>query len=125
MRIEMMTGAIDPQLSRYSNRDLEVLLADPKLSEAQKNQVRQELTRRMRDDLIRHAQNVDEIPKQERRKQAWKMGKLSLLLIIVLLCILSTLCVILLARPDLLQRFFGYAPAFYVALCGARSAMCE
>ncbi len=102
-----MTGAMDPQLSRYSNRDLEALLADPRLSEAQKNQVRQELTRRMRDDLIRHAQNVDEIPKQERRQQAWKMGKLSLLLIVLLLCLLSTLCVILFARPDLLQRIFG------------------
>ncbi len=106
-----MTEAVDPQLSRYSNRDLEAFLADPRLSEAQKNQVRQELTRRMRDDLIKSAQNVDTTHKVERRKRAWKLGRLYIVLIILVICALSTLCVVQIARPDLLQRIFGLAPA--------------
>ncbi len=110
-----MTDAADPQLSPYSNRDLEIFLSDPRLSEAQKNQVRQELTRRMRDDLIRSAQNVDHLPRQQRRKRAWKIGRLSILLILLALCILSALCVLLYTRPDLFHRIFGLAPALYVA----------
>ncbi len=111
----MMTGAIDPQLSRYSNRELEAFLADPRISEAQKNQVRQELTRRMRDDLIKSAQNVDNTQVQQRRKQAWKIGRLWIVLILLLLCALSALCVLLVAQPDWFRRLFSLAPALYVA----------
>ncbi len=103
-----MTEVVDPQLSRYSNRDLEAFLADPNASEAQKDQARQELTRRMRDELIRSAQSAGDHPLQPRRRRARRLGRLAILLIVLLICALSVLCVVSVPQMDWFKQLFGF-----------------
>ncbi len=106
-----MTEGVDPQLARYSNQELEAFLANPRMTEAQKTLVRQELTRRMRDDLLKSAQGVVNTKVVERRKQAWKMGRLSFLIVLLLLCVVTALCALFFTQPDLFHRIFGNAAA--------------
>jgi Flp pilus assembly protein TadB len=97
----MLNKAGDSQYTHYSNQDLEALLSRPGTSEEQKKQVRAELTRRLRDDLLRSAQEAEVSKRKQRRKRAWKVSKLFILLVIVLLCAISVLCILLFVPPDL------------------------
>jgi Flp pilus assembly protein TadB len=91
--------------AEYNNAQLESLLHRPDLSEAEKAQARKELTRRLRDDLLKTAQNVtDSKRRQERRGRVWKTSRLVLILILIVLCAASALCLYVLAPPDWLQR---------------------
>ncbi len=90
-----------PPFAEYNNTQLEALLHRQDLSPAQKEQVRKELTRRMRDDLLKTAQNVaDSKRRQERRGKAWKTSRLVLILVLVGLCAISALCLYVLAPPE-------------------------
>ena len=94
-----------PPFAGYNNAQLEALLHKPDLSPAEKEQARQELTRRLRDDLLKTAQNVaDSRRRQERRGRAVKTSRLILILVLILLCAGSALCLYLLAPPDWLPR---------------------
>jgi Flp pilus assembly protein TadB len=94
-----------PPFAEYNNAQLEALLHKPDLSPAEKEQARKELTRRLRDDLLKTAQNVtDSRRRQERRGRAWKTSRLVLILIVIMLCAVSALCLYALAPPDWLQR---------------------
>lgn len=90
--------------SEYNNDQLEALLYSPDLSQEQKEQVRKELTRRLRDDLLKTAQNVtDSRRRQKRLGRVRKISRLTLILIAVMLCAFSALCLYVLA-PDWLAR---------------------
>lgn len=94
-----------PTFSEFNNTQLEALLHKPDLSPAQKEQVRRELTRRLRDDLLRNAQNVtDSMHRQKRRRWVWKTSRLALILVVIMLCALSSVCLYVLAPPELLSR---------------------
>jgi hypothetical protein len=110
-----MTDGADPQLARYSNKELENWLSSPNLNEAQRAQVRQELTRRLRDDLLRSAQGAIANKNIERRKRAWKMGRWGFLIIIALICFASLLCVLFFTQPELFHRIFGSTQAFLLS----------
>lgn len=93
-----------PPFSEYNNAQLEALLHSPDLSQAEKEQARKELTRRLRDDLLKTAQNVtDSRRRQKRLGRVRKTSRLALLLIAIMLCALSALCLYVLA-PEWLPR---------------------
>ncbi len=100
---------MDPKASprpfaEYNNAQLEVLLQKPDLSPAEKEQARKELTRRLRDDLLKPAQNVtDSKRRQEHRGRVWKTSRLVLILVVIVLCASSVLCLFTL-KPDWLSR---------------------
>ncbi len=97
----MNTKPSSPPFTEYNNVQLEALLHRPDLSPAEKEQVRKELTRRLRDDLLRTAQNVtDSKRRQERRGRVWKTSRLALILVVIVLCAITALCLYLLAPPD-------------------------
>jgi cytochrome c-type biogenesis protein CcmH/NrfG len=94
-----------PPYAEYNNTQLEALLTKPALSPEEKEQVRKELTRRLRDDLLKTAQNVtDSKRRQNRIGRAWKTSRLVLILIVIVLCVSLVLCLFVLAPPDWLQR---------------------
>lgn len=94
-----------PPYSEYSNAQLEEMLNNPDLSQAEKDQVRNELTRRLRDDLLKAAQNVaDSRRRQKRRGRILKTSRLFLILVVLALCGSAALCVYVLAPPDWLPN---------------------
>ncbi len=94
-----------PPFAEYNNAQLEALLHKPDLNPAEKEQARKELTRRLRDDLLKTAQNVaDSKRRQKRRGQVWKTSRLVLILVLILLCAISALCLYLIAPPDWLPH---------------------
>lgn len=94
-----------PHFAEYNNTQLEVLLHKPDLSPAEKEQARKELTRRLRDDLLKSAQNVtNSRRRQERRGRVRKTGRLVLILVLIALCASSALCLYLLAPPEWLSH---------------------
>ncbi len=99
-----------PPFSEYSNTQLEALLHKPDLSPAEKEQARKELTRRMRDDLLKTAQNVtDSKHRQKRRGKVLKTSRLFLILVVIMLCGSTVLCLYVLAPPEWLpdlSQFF-------------------
>ena len=65
----------------------------------------EELTRRLRDDLLKTAQNVtDSKRRQQRRGRIWKTSRWILILLVIALCAISSLCLYIVAPPDWLQR---------------------
>lgn len=93
-----------PPFAESDNAQLEVLLHKPDLNPAEKEQVRRELTRRLRDDLLKTAQNVtDSRRRQERRGRVWKISRLVLILVVIALCASSALCLYVL-EPNWLPR---------------------
>ena len=94
-----------PPFAEYNNAQLEALLHKPDLSPAEKERARKELTRRLRDDLLKTAQNVtDSTRRQKRRGRVWKTGRLVLILVVIMLCASAALCLYVLAPPDWLSR---------------------
>jgi hypothetical protein len=94
-----------PPFAEYNNAQLESLLHKPDLSPAEKEQARLELTRRLRDDLLKTAQNVtDSKHRQEHRGRVRKTGRWILILVLIMMCALSALCLYVLAPPDWLTR---------------------
>jgi hypothetical protein len=108
-----------PPFAQYNNMQLEALLYTPDLSLAEKEQVRKELTRRMRDDLLKTAQNVtDSKRRQERTGRVWKTSRLALILVIILLCTSSALCLYVLAPNDWLSRLTQFIQPLLTLLSG-------
>lgn len=94
-----------PPFAEYNNTQLEALLHKPDLSPAEQEQARKELTRRLRDDLLKTAQNVsDSKRRQKRRGRVWKTSRLVLILVVIILCVSSALCLYVLAPPEWTQR---------------------
>lgn len=108
-----------PPFSEFNNAQLEALLHKPDLSPAEQEQVRNELTRRLRDDLLRTAQNVaDSKRRQKRRGLVLKTSRLVMILIIVVLCLLSALCLYTLAPSDWLARLTEFVQPLVNLLSG-------
>ena len=62
-------------------------------------------TKRLRDDLLKTAQNAaDSRHRQERRGRVRKTSRLVLILIVIGLCLISALCLYVLAPPEWLAR---------------------
>ncbi len=98
----MDTKPSSPPFAEYNNAQLEALLHKPDLSPAEKEQARKELTRRMRDDLLKTAQNVtDSRRRQERRGRVWKTSRLVMILFVIVLCAISALCAYVFTPPEL------------------------
>jgi hypothetical protein len=96
---------VTPPFAEYNNVQLEALLHKPDLSPAEKERARMELTRRLRDDLLKTAQNVtDSKRRQEHRGRVWKTSRWILILVLIMMCALSALCLYVLAPPDWLTR---------------------
>lgn len=90
-----------PPFAEYNNTQLEALLHNPDLSPAEKERARVELTRRLRDDLLKSAQNVtDSKRRQERRGKVRKTSRWVLLFVLFMMCALSALCVYVLAPSE-------------------------
>ena len=108
-----------PPFAEYNNTQLEALLHRSDLSQAEKEQVRKELTRRLRDALLKTAQNVtDSKRRQEHRGRAWKISRLVLILVMIGLCASSGLCLYLLAPPDWLPRLTQFIQPLLTLLSG-------
>lgn len=108
-----------PPFAEYNNAQLEALLHKPGLSPAEKEQARKELTRRLRDDLLRTAQNVtDSKHRQKRRGRVWKTSRLVLILIVMVLCAISALCLYTLAPDDWLPRLTQFIQPLLALLPG-------
>jgi hypothetical protein len=98
-----------PPFAEYNNAQLEALLHKSDLEPAEKERARKELTRRMRDDLLKTAQNVtDSKRRQKRRGRAWKTSRWILILVLIMVCALSALCLYVLAPPEWLTRLTGF-----------------
>jgi hypothetical protein len=94
-----------PPFAEYNNAQLEALLHKPDLSPAEKERARKELTHRLRDDLLKTAQNAtDSKRRQEHRGRVWKTSRWILILILIIVCAFSALCLYVLAPPDWLTR---------------------
>jgi hypothetical protein len=94
-----------PPFAEYNNAQLEALLHKPDLKPAEKEQARKELTRRLRDDLLKTAQNVtDSNRRQKRRRRVWKTSRLVLILVLIVLCAISALCLYVFAPPGWLPH---------------------
>lgn len=105
--------------SEYTNAQLEAMLHKPELSAVEKERVRSELTRRLRDDLLKTAQNVtDSKRRQERQGQVLKTSRLLLLIIVAVLCISSILCLYVLAPDDWLPRLTELLQPLFTLLSG-------
>lgn len=105
--------------AEYNNAQLEALLHKADLSPVEKEQARKELTRRLRDDLLRTAQNVtDSKRRQERRGRVWKTSRLFLILVVIVLCVSSALCLYVLAPPDWLPRLTEFFQPLLAMLSG-------
>jgi len=108
-----------PPFAEYNNAQLEALLHKPNLSPAEKEQVRKEFTRRLRDDLLKTAQNVtDSKRRQKRRGRVWKTSRLFLILVVIVLCASSALCLYVLAPPDWLHRLNQFIQPLLTLLSG-------
>ncbi len=108
-----------PPFAEYNNAQLEALLHKPDLSPAEKEQARKELTRRLRDDLLKTAQNVpDSRRRQERRGRVWKTSRLVMILFVIVLCAISALCLYFLVRPDWLPRLPQSMQPLFISLSG-------
>jgi len=106
-------------LAEYNNAQLEALLHKPDLSPAEKEQARKELTRRLRDDLLKTAQNVtDSNRRQKSRGQVWKTSRLIMILIVIVLCASSALCLYVVAPPDWLPRLTQFIQPLLTLLSG-------
>jgi hypothetical protein len=101
--METKQGA--PPFAEYNNAQLESLLHNPDISPAEKERARQELTRRLRDELLKTAQNVtDSKRRQQRRGKVKKTSRWVLLLVLLMMCAVSALCLYVLAPPEWLER---------------------
>jgi hypothetical protein len=108
-----------PPFQEYNNAQLEDLLHKPDLSPTEKEQVRKELTRRLRDDLLKTAQNVtDSRRRQGRRGRVWKTSRLILILVVIGLCIILSLCLYVLAPPEWLHRLTQFIQPLLTLLSG-------
>ena len=108
-----------PPFAEYNNAQLEALLHKPDLSPTEKEQARKELTRRLRDDLLRTAQNVtDSKRRQKRVGRVWKTSRLMLILVVIVLCASSALCLYVLAPPDWLPRLTQFIQPLLTLLSG-------
>jgi hypothetical protein len=108
-----------PLFAQYNNTQLEALLHRSDLSPAQKEQVRKELTRRLRDDLLKTAQNVTDSKRRKKRVgRVWKTSRLFLILIVVVLCASSLLCLYVLAPSDWLPRVTEFFQPLLAMLSG-------
>jgi Flp pilus assembly protein TadB len=108
-----------PPFAEYNNGQLEALLHQPDLSPAEKEQARKELTRRLRDDLLKTAQNVtDSRRRQVRRGRAWKTSRLFLILVVILICVFLALCLYIFAPPDWLPRLEQFIQPLLTLLSG-------
>lgn len=108
-----------PDFAEYNNAELEALLHNPSISPVEKEQARKELTRRLRDDLLKTAQNVtDSRRRLERRGRVKKTSRLFLILVVIVLCAISALCLYLLAPPDWLSRLTQYIEPLLTLLPG-------
>ncbi len=89
----------------YNNTQLEAMLHQPDLDPAVQERARKELTRRLRDDLLKTAQNVtDSKRRQEQRGRVWKTSRWLLILAVLMVCVLSVLCLFVLAPPSWVTR---------------------
>jgi hypothetical protein len=114
----MDTKPSSPPFAEYNNAQLEAMLHKPDLNLAEKEQVRKELTRRLRDDLLKAAQNVtDSKRRQEHRGRVWKNSRLVVILVVIVLCVTSTLCLYVLA-PDWLPRLRQFIQPLLTLLPG-------
>ena len=102
----MSNSPADPRYANYNNDQLSALLARTDIEVAEKERMRKELTRRMRDDLLRSAAKADRIKTQERRGRVWRKGKVMLVLLLIVLCVAS-MCLLAFLRPDLVERVRG------------------
>jgi cytochrome c-type biogenesis protein CcmH/NrfG len=108
-----------PSFAEYNNAQLETLLHKPDLSPVEKEQARKELTRRLRDDLLRTAQNVtDSKRRQKRIGRVWKTSRLMLILVVIVLCVSSALCLYVLAPTDWLARLTEFIQPLLNLLSG-------
>ena len=108
-----------PSFAQYNNAQLEELLHRPDLSPTVKEQVRKELTRRMRDDLLKTAQNVtDSQHRQQRMGRVRKTSRLIMILVVVVLCVSSSLCLYVLAPDDWLPRLTQFIQPLLTLLSG-------
>ncbi len=108
-----------PPFAEYNNAQLEALLHKPDLSQAEKEQARKELTRRLRDDLLRKAQNVtDSQRRQQRRGRIWKTSRLVVILVVIVLCAISALCLYVMAPPEWLHRLTQFIQPLLTLLPG-------
>jgi hypothetical protein len=108
-----------PPFAEYNNVQLEALLHKPDLSPVEKEQARKELTRRLRDDLLKTAQNVtDSKRRQKRRGRVWKTSRLVLILVVIMLCASSALCLYVLAPPEWLSRLTEFIQPLLTLLPG-------
>ena len=89
----MRNPGADPRYVQYNNDQLAELIAREDTNPTEKKRMREELTRRLRDDLIHSAQKVPARKSKERRRQSWRKGRLVGVLLLILLCVLAFLCV--------------------------------
>lgn len=105
--------------AEYNNAQLEALLHRPDFSPAEKERARKELTRRLRDDLLKTAQNVtDSSRRQKSRGRVRKTSRLITILIVIVLCASSALCLYLVAPPEWLQRLTQFFQPLLSLLSG-------
>ncbi len=108
-----------PPFSEYNNAQLEAMLHKPELSPAEKDRVRKELTRRLRDDLLKTAQNVTDSNRwKKRRGRVWKTSRLFLTLVVIVLCGSSALCLYVLAPPEWLSTLSQFFQPLFTLLSG-------
>jgi hypothetical protein len=108
-----------PPFAEYNNAQLEALLHKPDLSPDEKERARKELTRRLRDDLLKTAQNVsDSRRRQERRGRVWKTSRVLLILVVIVLCIGAAACLYVLMPPDWLARLTQFFQPLLALLPG-------
>ena len=108
-----------PPFAQYNNAQLEALLHKPDISPAEQEQVRKELTRRLREDLLKTAQNVtDSKRRQKRIGRVWKTSRLLLILVVIVLCVSAALCLYVLAPPEWLPRLTQFIQPLLTLLSG-------
>ncbi len=91
--------------AEYTDTQLEAMLHKPDLSPDMKERARKELTRRLRDDLLKTAQNVtDSKRRQKRRSRVWKTSRWIVILILIMLCALSALCLYVMVPHEWITR---------------------
>jgi hypothetical protein len=108
-----------PAFAQLNNTQLEALLHKPDLSADEKEQVRKELTRRLRDDLLKTAQNVtDSKRRQDRHGRVWKTSRLVVILVVIVICAISASCLYVLAPSDWLPRLTQFIQPLLTLLSG-------
>ncbi len=108
-----------PPFPEYNNAELEAMLHKPDISPDAKEQARKELTRRLRNDLLKTAQNVtDSKRRKTRRGRVLKTSRLFLILVLIVLCVSSAMCLYVLAPPDWLPDLTQFFQPLLTMLSG-------